>query len=63
MGNDLAVRLNVATGEYTQYLLPQDTNVRRVDVDSSTPLSSLWVGNNYAPQIVHIEPLTLPLHS
>ena len=32
MNNDLAVRLNVETGEFTEYLLPFETNIRHVDV-------------------------------
>src|SRR4029077_19407741 len=58
MLTDLAVRMNVNTGEFTQYLLPQEFNVRKVQVDNSTPISSLWVGDHFSPHIIHVEPLT-----
>jgi streptogramin lyase len=46
MDNDRAVRLNVATGEFTEYLLPGHTNVRHVEVQKSGALSSLWLGGS-----------------
>jgi hypothetical protein len=42
MANDHVSRLNVKTGEVVDYLLPSETNIRRVDVDKTTPLSQLW---------------------
>jgi streptogramin lyase len=58
MTQDLAVRVNAATGEQTEYLLPAQTNIRKVQVDNTTPLSSLWVGDNFGGGITHVEPLT-----
>jgi streptogramin lyase len=58
MAQDLAVRVNVATGEQTEYLLPAQTNIRKIQVDSTTPMSSLWVGDNFGGGITHVEPLT-----
>lgn len=57
MDNDLAVRLNTRTGEFTQYLLPHRTNVRHVEVQKSGPLSSLWLGDQHGNTIIRIEPL------
>ncbi len=57
MESDLAVRFNTKTGEFVQYLLPHDTNVRHVDVQKSGDLSSLWLGDQHSNLIVHIEPL------
>ena len=60
MNNDLAVRLNVETGEFTEYLLPFETNIRHVDVqksDNPTNLSSFWVEGQLNAHIIHIEPL------
>jgi streptogramin lyase len=57
MTSDRIVRLNSKTGEMTEYLLPQSTNVRRVDVDNSTTPVTFWVGNNDAASIVRLEPL------
>lgn len=57
MDNDFAVRLNVQTGEFTEYLLPHRTNVRHVEVQKSGVLSSLWLGDQHGNTIVRVEPL------
>ena len=57
MSNDHVVRMNVKTGEFTEYLLPRYTNIRSVEVDKSSGLSTLWVGNNHGAKILHLEPL------
>jgi streptogramin lyase len=57
MDNDLAVRLNVQTGEFTEYLLPHRTNVRHVEVQKSGALSSLWLGDQHGNTIVRVQPL------
>ena len=60
MNNDLAVRLNVETGEFTEYLLPFETNIRHVDVqksDNPNNLSSFWVQGQLNARITHVEPL------
>jgi len=57
MDNDLAVRLNTRTGEFTQYLLPHRTNVRHVEVQKSGAFSSLWLGDQHGNTIIRIEPL------
>jgi len=57
MDNDLAVRLNIQTGEFTEYLLPHETNVRSVAVQKSGALSSLWLGDQHGNTIIRVEPL------
>jgi streptogramin lyase len=57
MSNDHVARMNAETGEFTEYLLPRYTNIRNVEVDKSTPISTLWVGNNHGAKIVKVEPL------
>lgn len=57
MDNDLALRLNTQTGEFTQYLLPHETNVRHVEVQKSGALSSLWLGDQHGATLIHVEPL------
>jgi virginiamycin B lyase len=57
MDNDLAVRLNTQTGEFTEYLLPHETNVRHVEVQKSGSLSSLWLGDQHGNTLVRVEPL------
>jgi virginiamycin B lyase len=55
--NDRILRLNPATGEFVEYLLPRQTNVRRVFVDNSTTPVTFWVGSNHGASIVKLEPL------
>ena len=57
MDNDRAVRLNAQTGEFTEYLLPHETNVRHVEVQKSGALSSLWLGDQHGNTLIRIEPL------
>lgn len=57
MDNDFAVRLNTQTGEFTEYLLPHETNVRHVEVQKSGVLSSLWLGDQHGNTIIRVEPL------
>jgi virginiamycin B lyase len=56
MSNDRVVRLNIKTGQVTEYLLPSSTNIRRVFVDDSTTPPTFWVGNNQHASIVKLEP-------
>ena len=58
--NDRILRLNPSTGEFIEYLLPRQTNVRRVFVDDSTTPVTFWVGNNHGASIVKLEPLDDP---
>jgi virginiamycin B lyase len=57
MDADLAVRMNVETGEFTEYLLPHRTNVRQINVQKSGALSSMWLGDQHGNTITRIEPL------
>ena len=55
--NDRIVRLNPATGRMIEYLLPRQTNVRRVWVDNRTTPVTFWVGSNHGASIVKLEVL------
>jgi virginiamycin B lyase len=55
--NDRIVRLKPAAGEMIEYLLPRQTNVRRVWVDNRTNPVTFWVGNNHGASIVKLETL------
>ncbi|MEA2887792.1 MAG: virginiamycin lyase [Bradyrhizobium sp.] len=57
MVTDQVTRLNTATGETVDYLLPRSTNIRRVFVDDRTTPGSFWVGSNDGASIVKVEPL------
>jgi len=57
MLTDRVSRLDTATGEVVDYLLPRTTNIRRVFVDNSTAPVTFWVGSNHGASIVKLEPL------
>jgi virginiamycin B lyase len=57
MLTDQVSRLDTATGQVVDYLLPRTTNIRRVFVDSSAEPPILWVGSNHGAVIVKVEPL------
>jgi streptogramin lyase len=57
MDADLAVRMNVATGEFVEYLLPHRTNVRQINVQKSGAFSSMWLGDQHGNTITRVEPL------
>ena len=57
MSNDRVLRLTPATGKSIEYLLPRQTNVRRVWVDYATTPVNFWVGSNHGASIVRLTPL------
>jgi virginiamycin B lyase len=57
MINDRISRLDPKTGQFTEYLLPRSTNVRRVYVDNTTTPVTFWVGSNHGASIIKLEPL------
>jgi streptogramin lyase len=57
MLSDRVTRLDPKTGEFVEYLMPRNTNIRRVFVDNSTNPVTFWVGNNHGASIVKVEPL------
>jgi streptogramin lyase len=57
MLTDRVSRLDTATGEVVDYLLPRTTNIRRVFVDETGARPVLWVGSNHGAAIIKVEPL------
>ena len=57
MLSDRISRVDTKSGEITDYLLPRQTNIRRVFVDNATNPVTFWVGNNEGASIVKLEPL------
>jgi virginiamycin B lyase len=57
MSSDRIVRLKPETGKSVEYLLPRQTNVRRVWVDNSMNPVTFWVGSNHGASIVKLVPL------
>jgi streptogramin lyase len=58
MLNDRVSRLNTATGEVVDYLLPRTTNIRRVFVDETGARPVLWVGSNHGASMSRWNPWT-----
>jgi streptogramin lyase len=57
MITDQVTRVDTRTGAMVDYLLPRETNIRRVFVDNSTTPVTFWVGSNHGASIVKLEPL------
>lgn len=53
--NDRLTRLDPKTGRMIDYLMPRNTNVRKVYVDNSTTPVTVWVGSNHGASIVKLE--------
>jgi virginiamycin B lyase len=56
MSTDLITRLDPKTNSAVEYMLPRETNVRRVFVDNSTNPVTFWVGSNHGASIIKLEP-------
>ncbi len=57
MSSDRVLRLDPKSGQFTEYLMPRFTNIRRVFVDNSGPKPVLWIGSNHGASIIKVEPL------
>jgi streptogramin lyase len=57
MSSDRVLRLDPATSQSIEYLLPHQTNIRRIFVDDGRTPATLWAGNNHHASIVKLEPL------
>ena len=57
MSSDRILRFDPAAGKSVEYLLPRQTNVRRVFVDNSTTPVTFWVGSNHGASIIRLQPL------
>ena len=57
MSDDRVLRFNPQTGNSIEYLLPGQTNIRRIFIDDSTTPVTFWAGNNHHAAIIRIEPL------
>ena len=57
MSSDRILRMDTETGKAVEYLLPRQTNVRRVFVDNTTRPVTFWVGSNHGASIIKLEPI------
>ena len=55
MWTDRVTRLDPKTGAFTDYLLPRETNIRRVFVDNSTSPVTFWTGSNHGASVLKLE--------
>ena len=55
--SDRVGRLDPKSGEWTNYLLPRSSNIRRVFVDDRKSPVTLWIGNNLGAAVIKVEPL------
>jgi virginiamycin B lyase len=56
--SDRVGRLNPATGEIVEYLLPKTgVNGRRVFVDDKSGHTAVWFGSNHGASLIKVEPL------
>ena len=55
MLTDRVARLDIKSGQYTEYMLPRPTNIRRVYVDDSKSPGTLWIGSNHGASIVKVD--------
>ena len=57
MSSDRILRFDPASGKSVEYLLPRQTNVRRVFVDNRSSPVTFWVGSNHGASIIRLTPL------
>jgi virginiamycin B lyase len=57
MSSDRVLRFDPQTGASIEYLLPRQTNVRRIFIDDATTPVTFWAGNNHHASILKLEPL------
>jgi len=57
MSSDRVLRLDPASDRAIEYLLPHQTNIRRILVDNSTDPVTFWAGNNHHAAIIRLEPI------
>ena len=57
MSNDRVLRFDPETGKSVEFLLPRQTNIRRIFIDNTTTPVTFWAGNNHHAAILKVEPL------
>ena len=57
MASDRVLRLDPQNGKSVEYLLPRQTNIRRIFIDNTTTPPTFWAGNNHHAAILKVEAL------
>ena len=52
---DRVTRFIPASGEFVDYLMPQEVNIRRVFFDDAR--NEFWIGANHSAELLKVEPL------
>jgi streptogramin lyase len=52
---DRVTRFIPASGEFVDYLMPQEVNIRRVFFDDAR--NEFWIGANHSAELLRVEPL------
>jgi streptogramin lyase len=55
MSSDRVLRFDPPSGKSVEYLLPRQTNIRRIFIDNTTTPVTFWAGNNHHAAILKIE--------
>ena len=55
MFTDRVTRLDPKSSTFVDYLLPRETNIRRVFVDNSTTPVTFWTGSNHGASVLKLE--------
>jgi streptogramin lyase len=58
--SDSVLRFDHKTAQFTNYLMPRETNMRRAFADDSKNPVTFWVGNTHQASIVKLEQLDGP---
>ena len=57
MMDDRVTRINTSTGQTVQYLMPIETNARRVSIDNYGAKPVMWIGAQHLAVVMKVEPL------
>jgi streptogramin lyase len=57
MMDDRVTRLDPKTGKTVQFLMPIETNSRRIAVDDYGAKPGIWIGANHQAIVMKVEPL------
>jgi streptogramin lyase len=55
--SDTVLRFDPKSGQFTNYLMPRETNMRRAFVVDSGAQVTFWVGNTHQASIIKVEPV------
>jgi len=57
MMDDRVTRINTKTSQTVQYLMPIETNARRVSIDNYAAKPAMWIGAQHQAIVMKVEPL------